>query len=96
MKWASLVFAHPIMHPERITPERLHQATEGQVSRRCEIIMESIEIIRRTKYEDTRRGRSDLCKEHLTYLTKLMPYADRKQKAMIRKCKKAMRQIGIA
>ncbi len=95
MKWASLVFADPIQHPERITEEMLHQATEMQVSRRCEIIMESIEIVRRTKNEDTRRSRADLCRKHYSFFMELMPYVDRNQKARIQECEKAMQQAGI-
>ena len=95
MKWAELVFASPIEHPERITEDRLRQATERQVVRRCEIITESIDIIQKTKYEDTRQGRVDLCRKHIEYLVELKPYADKKQLAMIRDCEKALSKIGV-
>lgn len=85
MNWAELVFATPIQHPERITEEMLRQATERQVVRRCEIITESIEIIRNTKYEDTRQGRIDLCQKHIDYLRQL---------AMIQQCETAISSIG--
>ena len=95
MKWAELVFAQPMGHPERITEEMLRKATERQITRRSEIILESADIIRKTKYEDTRRGRIDLCKKHYEYFMQLKPYADKKQQATIRQCEKAMREIGI-
>lgn len=95
MKWAELVFAPPIEHPELITESRLQQATERQVVRRSEIIMESIDIIRKTKYEDTRQGRVDICRKHIQYLVQLKPYADTKQLAMIRECEKVLMNIGV-
>lgn len=95
MKWAELVLAQPIQHPERITEELLHKATERQVARRSEIIMESIEIIRKTKNEDTRQGRINLCKKHYDYFQQLLPYVDKSQKSLICQCEKAMMQVGI-
>ena len=95
MKWAALVFASPIEHPVRITDDRLRRATERQVVRRCEIITESIDIIQKTKYEDTRQRRVDLCRKHIDYLVQLKPYAEKKQLAMIRDCEKALSKIGV-
>lgn len=88
MKWAELVFAQPMGHPERISEEMLHKATERQITRRSEIVLESVNITCKTKYEDTRRGRIDLCKKHHEYFRQLKPYADKKQQARSSNVKK--------
>lgn len=94
-KWISLVFAQPVMHPEQITDARLHDATERQVVRRREIILESIEIILKTKNEDTRQGRIELCRKHYAFLQEIKPFADRKQLSMIRECETALRNCDV-
>ena len=91
--WASLVLALPRSHPEQIPTERLSAATDHLLSQLRNIIMESIEIIQRTKNEDTRQGRMDLCRMHLERMEKIKPFANKKQLAIIRECERAFSSV---
>ena len=93
--WAAAVLALPVEHPEQIPDEKLRLATEHLLVQHERIVAESIDIIRKTKYEDTRQGRIDLCRRHYDRLQKLKPFADKKQLARIRECEKTMKTIGV-
>lgn len=84
--WASLVLARPVSHAEQIPTEKLSAATDHLLSQWQEIIMESVSIIQRTANTDTRQGRIDVCRRHLTRMNDLKPFANKKQLAVIREC----------
>lgn len=94
-KWVTVIYVNQVRHPESVSDERLREATEMQVVRRHQIIMESVAIIRKTRNDETRQSRTGVCKQHLTYLMRLKPFADKKQRAMIEECVDAMTEVGI-
>ncbi len=94
-KWAKVIYVNQVRHPESVPDEQLREATEMQVVRRHQIIMESVDIIRKTRNDETRQSRTDVCKQHLTYLMRLRPFADKRQRAMIEDCIDAVTRIGI-
>ncbi len=94
-KWVKTIYANRVRHPERVPDEQLREATEMQTVRHHEIIMESVAIIRKTRNDETRRSRIGVCKQHLTYLMLLKPFADERQRAMIEECVDTMTEIGI-
>ncbi len=94
--WGALVLAFPPTpeSAEQIPIEKLRRATEHVFVQKVRIFMESVEIIRRTKNEDTRQGRIDLCRKHYGYFLELKPFATRERQATIRKCGKILAQNG--
>lgn len=88
-RWAELVLAPPVRHPENVSVGKLQAATDHLLPQLRDVIMESCHIIRRTRNEDTRQGRIDLCRRHLARLDRLKPFADKRQRAMIRECEAA-------
>ena len=94
-KWVEVIYSNPVRDPENEPEEFLREATEMQVVRHHQIIMESVAIIRKTRNDETRQSRIGVCKQNLAYLTRLEPFADEKQRAMIEECVDAMTEIGI-
>ena len=92
-KWAELVLAAPMKHPEKISAAKLQAATDHLLPQLRDVIMESCHIIRRTRNEDTRQGRIDLCRRHLARMEQIKPFADKKQRAVIRECESAFSEV---
>ena len=96
-EWASLVFAPPYpRNPESIPTQKLQEATGYLLEQLRKIILESVEIIRRTKNEETRQGRMALCEKHIARMRKIKPYATAEQLAMIHECENAVNAIYSA
>jgi hypothetical protein len=80
-------------HPD----EKLYaQLTEQQIANDCRIILESAEICRTTKDCGTLESRKKIAHERYEHLQKLIPFADSKQKSLIKKSQKAMTLIQRA
>ena len=92
-RWARLVLAAPMKHPEKISAAQLQTATEHLLPQLRDIIIESCHIIRRTRNEDTRQSRIDLCRRHLARMEEIKPFADKKQRAVIRECESAFSAV---
>lgn len=93
-EWVSLVFAPPYPpNPELIPTQKLQEATGYLLVQLRKIILESVEIIRRTKNEETRQGRMALCEKHIARMRKIKPYATAEQLAMICECENAVKAI---
>lgn len=92
-KWAELVLAPPVRRPEKISVGKLQAATDHLLPQLRDVIMESCHIIRRTRNEDTRQGRIDLCRRHLARMEQIKPFADKKQRAVIRECESAFSAV---
>jgi len=93
--WASIVIAQPSRtDPESIPIEKLRSATDYLLPQLRRIIMESIEIIQRTRNDETRQGRIALCEKHITNMRKIAPFCTDSQLAIIRECEEAMKKIG--
>ena len=88
-RWAELVLAPPVRRPEKISVGKLQAATDHLLPQLRDIVIESCAIIRRTRSEETRQSRIDLCRRHLARLEQLKPFADKRQRAMIRECEAA-------
>jgi hypothetical protein len=67
--------------------------TEQQVSNDCRIILDSAEICRTTRDHGTLVSRKKVAKERYKHLQTLIPFADSKQKPLIKQAKKAMTMI---
>jgi hypothetical protein len=67
--------------------------TEQQIANDCRIILDSAEICRLTKDRKTLSGRKKVAKERYKHLQTLIPFADSKQKPLIKQAKKAMTVI---
>ena len=92
-RWAALVLAAPMKHPEKISAAKLQAATDHLLPQLRDVIMESCHIIRRTRNEDTRQGRIDLCRRHLARMEQIKPFADKRQRAIIRECESAFSAV---
>ena len=92
-KWAKLVLGAAGRHPEKISVAKLQTATEHLLPQLRDVIMESCQIIRRTRNEDTRQGRIDLCRRHLARMEQIKPFADKRQRAIIRECESAFSAV---
>ena len=92
-KWAELVLAPPVRRPEKISVGKLQAATDHLLPQLRDIVIESCAIIRRTRNEDTRQGRIDLCRRHLARMEQIKPFADKKQRAVIRECESAFSAV---
>lgn len=89
-EWAAMVFSQPPKHPEKIPEEQLIAATGNMIAQHKRIILESAEIVRTTRNQNTRTERLELCKAHYQELLKLERFADQKQKEMIKECASVM------
>ena len=89
-EWAALVFSRAPSHPEEIPEEQLRAATRLMIAQHKRIILESAEIVRTTRNQNTRTERLELCKAHYQELLKLERFADQKQKEMIKECASVM------
>lgn len=89
-EWAAMVFSQPPKHPEKIPEEQLIAATGIMIAQHKRIILESAEIVRTTRNQNTRTERLELCKAHYQELLKLERFADQKQKEMIKECASVM------
>ena len=92
-EWAAQVFSRVPSHPENIPKEQLRAATGIMIAQHKLIILESAEIVRTTRNQNTRAERLDLCKVHYQELLKLERFADREQKRMIVDCKAAVKDL---
>ena len=92
-RWAALVLAAPVRHPEKVSVGKLQTATDHLLPQLRDIIIESCHIIRRTRNEDTRQGRIDLCRRHLARMEQIKPFADKRQRAIIRECESAFSAV---
>ena len=91
--WASVVFEKCPSNPEKIPESFLREVTGQLLFQHHRIIMESVSIIKSTKYADTRKGRIDLCRFHYKEMQKLKPFCDCNQKQMVAEAERAMRGI---
>lgn len=66
------------------------QLTEAQIANDCRIIIESVEICRMTKVRDTFISRKKVASERYEHLQTLLPFADNKQKSLIKQTEEAM------
>ena len=89
-EWAAMVFSQPPKHPEKILEEQLIAATGIMIAQHKRITLESAEIVRTTRNQNTRTERLELCKAHYQELLKLERFADQKQKEMIKECASVM------
>ncbi len=91
--WAEAVYQKKIAHPENESEDKLTKLTTFMLEQHHRIIEESAQIVRTTKYADTRRGRIDLCHQHYEEMLKLKPFCNREQLDMIRDAENAMKGI---
>ena len=92
--WATAVFEQPVSNPEKLSEKELRGMTGMMLSQYHRIIMESFGIIQRTKNEDTRQGRIDLCQKNYQKMQRWEPFADEDQLAIIRECQTALQGIN--
>ena len=85
-----MVFSQLPKDPERIPEEQLIAATGMMISQHKRIILESADIVKTTRNQNTRTERLELCKSHYQELLKLERFADQKQKEMIKECASVM------
>lgn len=67
--------------------------TETQIENDCRIILESAQIIARTKDPKVSKVRRKLISERYNHLITLKPFADRSQRALIKDAEQAYRKI---
>ena len=91
--WAEAVYQKKIAQPENESEDKLTKLTTFMLEQHHRIIVESAQIVRTTKYADTRSGRIDLCHQHYEEMLKLKPYCNREQLDMIRDAENAMKGI---
>lgn len=93
--WAAAVFVEPPKHPEKLKESDLAAFTRELIFQDLRIINESIDIVQRTRNEDTRQGRVDLIGKRYTHLQTLEPYADEDSKAKILMAEERMSSVGL-
>jgi hypothetical protein len=93
--WATAVFAEPPKHPEKLKETDLAAITRELIFQNLRIINESIDIVQRTRNEDTRQGRIDLIGKRYTHLQTLEPFADENSRAKILMVEERMRSVGL-
>jgi hypothetical protein len=68
--------------------------TEQQIAADCNLILNSVEICRYTKDRAKLAQRKKLVKERYKHLLRLKPFADPRQKHLIKETEKAVRQMN--
>ena len=91
--WAALVLGQSVSNPDALTVEKLSAATDHLLPQLCSIVLESVQIIERTKNPDTRQGRIDLCRRHLERMDKIKPFANVTQLAIIHEAERAFSSV---
>lgn len=80
----------PLMMPDT---NLYAQLTEQQIANDCRIIEDSVKIYVSSSNEDTRKMRRKLAKERYKHLQQLKPFADGKQRRLIKEAEKAMKLL---
>ena len=92
-KWAEVIYGKKIPNSEAQSVEQLTKYTTMMLEQHYRIINDSVQIVHNTKYEETRRGRLELCRSHHQEMMKLEPFCNAEQKAMIQSAKKMLKGI---
>ena len=85
----------PVSNPDALSVERLSSATDYLLPQLRDIVCESVGIIQRTKNEDTRRGRIELCQRHLARMEQIKPFANVEQRAIIAQAEEAFSTVRL-
>lgn len=92
--WAAAVFGKPVQNPEKLSEKELEGMTDMMIYQYHRIIMESYGIIQRTKNEDTRQGRIDLCLKNYEKMLILQPFSNEEQLARTQECQQVLQDIN--
>ena len=95
IEWAETLYHKKVLHPERESDEKLTQLTPFMLKQHHRIIMESVQIVLETKYEDTRQGRISLIRNHYQEMMKLKPFCSKEQLVVIQEAEKEMRRASL-
>lgn len=85
--WGRALFASGCRLPDKVDKKTYEKLTAKIIANDCKIIKECAGIIGRTKSQDVRNKRKMMMFSRIGHLSRLEPYADRKQKTMIREAK---------
>lgn len=87
--WGRALFASGCKLPAKPDVKRYEKATQQLILNDCKIIRECAHIILTTKSEAVRNKRKMIMFSRYNHLSRLEPYADRKQRELIQKTKDA-------
>lgn len=82
-KWAAVVM--PSSNGTEIPVEILEAATNQYIQDHVRILNESISLFLKSKNQETRKSRYKLACEHYGALSRIRPFTDHKQKAIVNK-----------
>lgn len=92
-KWTEAIYGKKITNPEAQSVEQLTRFTTVMLEQHYRIINDSVQIVQKTKYEDTRQGRISLCRSHYQEMLKLEPFCNAEQKAVIERARKMLKGL---
>lgn len=91
--WAEAIFNKTLKNPDKVSEEELSVYTTGMLQQYLRIILESVNIVKTTRNEETRQGRVDLCYTNLERMQKLEPFCNDDQKTMILQAETAIQDM---
>lgn len=93
--WVKAVFSDPVPAADSVSEERLRKSTQRILEERRQIIEDSVRIIQQTRNEDTRQSRMELCRKHYQKVRELEPFADGKQREIVRECEQLLKEVNL-
>lgn len=87
--WGQALFAAGCKLPEKPDVKKYEKVTQQIIQNDCKIIKESAHIILTSHSDAVRSKRKMIMFSRYSHLSHLEPYADRKQRALIREAKAA-------